>query len=208
MRIISIKFLLLFCFLFSIKTVNAECFSVYVDGNEVSNGSIVTSYEVNPNHLAVGALMLEPKVVLRVLEPCHLAVTVENTITGKSETVQFCWQEYCTDLKKGESFTKEKDFIQQGNHNLKIDAIVSDFNRDKTYLVSSKVTIIADRDKDTLFSFDLNMVYLPANYAELKTIPDSEEATVFYDLTGNQIKNPTKGIYIVHQGEKTYKVRL
>ena len=205
-----INTILLFSFLtFSPLSLNAEIFKVYVDGEEISNGSIATSYEINKHYIEVGALVLVPWVLVEVLEPCHLAVTVENTTPGKPEIVQFCWLGNCNPLEKGESLTKEHDFLWSDTQNLNIDAIVSNFNKEQPCLVSSKVSIIANKDKQSLFSFDLNMVYMPENSTEIKTISDSEEKVpIYYDLNGNIINNPTKGLYIVRQGEKVYKICL
>lgn len=211
------KLLLLSALAFGAMTMNAQNLTVTVEGKTVEPNSTVTSTHVDPQLIQFGSLKLLPEVFVTSSESTTLNVEVINTtqpgtqvnpFLGEDYKMQFCWPVECATLAPGEAATSTGSVVAGEVNDLAVDATIVPYEEDKTYVMSCVINMwTAGQSKEQGFSFTLIMGYGDVNGVE-GIVSDNSVAPVYYDLSGRQIANPEKGIFIKKQGSKVSKVVL
>lgn len=199
---------------------NAQTISVSVQGEPISNGATVDSnclevvnesYQM-PNGETIYSTyyLLNPEVAATSSETARFDISVTNTTTDEGSYIPsllFCWPEICVPVQKGKTMTQSGELTEGVYSPLAIDTGTWDDPYTETFTVSCDVTIAQSGNASNSFSFKINMIHNPADYAAVEgVVADSDLPTVYYDLAGRRVDNPVKGsIVIERRGAKAVK---
>lgn len=217
------KLLLVSALAFGALAINAQDLTVTVGGEEIQNGATVTSYRTDEQLLQFGTLKLDPEVMATVSENANLTVKVTNTTNPGATTVtkydenglpyeadvqiQFCWPSECYMISPLQSQVSSSSVGAGEPVNLAIDATIFPYDATAYYEMDCTVKLTVNGSDDSVFEFDLKMIYDPDSGVAGVT-EDLDAPAVYYNLNGCKVSNPDKGIYIKKQGNKVTKVIL
>lgn len=207
------KLLLLSALAFCGLAANAQNLTVTVNGQPVENGSEVTSTHFECTDEEWGSYQLLPHVMVTSDVATDVSVMLFNTTDasampmGVSPFIQLCFPNGCEAIAPDSRSKEPHEGLIEANTptDLVIDSAEFyplDEPQPGSFTLSGNVTISAG---STTFAFVLNMTYDP-ELMSVDGIEADEAEAVYYNLSGVQVANPDRGIFIKKQGAKTQKV--
>lgn len=212
------KLLLLSALTLGALSLNAQNFSVTVEGKPVKNGETVISHhlscvETEHNGETYRDYNLNPEVVVTADSDMPASVTVTNTSDIEEPKLSFCWPTTCLAIDKGESLEREGTFMAGVSTDLQIESMPlygDDPNHVKLleseFTLSCSVKIVPTANPANAFTFYLNIVNDPQIFAGVDAVVDDNAPVEYFDLAGRKVVNPAKGqLVIERKGAKAVK---
>lgn len=191
--------------------------TVTVEGQEVTKGSKVDSYKIEKtdftfNGETLTQYQLMPDVLVTSEFGAEYEISVSNNSTeeifsseGYSILPQFCWPTACMAIKPGATVKQKGDLKAQTPTDIYLDS-GSFSNYEGSFVIPCSIEITQTGDPQNTFSFDINMIFDPNHEAGIESTIIETQESVYYDLQGRLISQPSKGIYLRKNGKKTTKI--
>lgn len=212
------KLLLLSALTLGALSLNAQNFTVTVEGKPVKNGETVTSHhlscvETEYNGETYRDYNLNPEVVVTADSDMPASVIFTNTSALEEPLLQMCWPTECATVRKGESLEREGTFMAGVPTDLLIESMALYGDEpdhikllESEFSLTGTVKIVPTANPSNAFTFYLNIVNDPQIYAGVDAVVDDNAPVEYFDLAGRKVVNPAKGqLVIERKGAKAVK---
>lgn len=212
------KLLLLSALTLGALSLNAQNFTVTVEGKPVKNGETVISHhltcveteymgEIDRNY------NLNPEVYVTAEADMPATVTLTNTSAIAEPATQICWPTNCVVVHQGLSVSPDGTFLAGVPTDLLVESTtLYDYEPEDLKLLESgftlscTVNIVPTANPANAFTFYLNLVNDPQIYAGVDAVVDDNAPVEYFDLAGRKVVNPAKGqLVIERKGAKAVK---
>lgn len=212
------KLLLLSALTLGALSLNAQNFTVTVEGKPVKNGETVISHhlscvETEYNGETYRDYNLNPEVYVTAEADMPATVTLTNTSAIAEPATQICWPTNCVVVHQGLSVSPEGTFLAGVPTDLLVESspLYGDDPEhvkilQSEFTLSCTVNIVPNNNPANAFTFYLNIVNDPQIYAGVDAVVDDNAPVEYFDLAGRKVVNPEKGqIVIERKGAKAVK---